>query len=82
MFNCSNTRVERTPNKSQHTQFTLEKKISRNLSITSPVLYQQAIPAPFYSKSIKAQTFGHWSFVDPREECRTSLALHLSSAHR
>ena len=48
--------VERTPNKSQHTKITPEKKISpaapdgirtRNLSITSSALlaYQQAIPA-------------------------------------
>ena len=44
--------VERTPNKSQYTKLTLEKKIfhavlagirTRNLSITSPALYQQAI---------------------------------------
>ena len=45
-------RVERTPNKSQHRKLTLEKKILLpcllrqpcNLLITSPALYQQAIP--------------------------------------
>ena len=44
---------ERTPSKSQHTKLTLEKKFfsaapagirTHNLSITSPALYQQAIP--------------------------------------
>ena len=44
---CGNTGVERTPNKSQHRNLTLEKKIppaasagirTRNLSITSPAL--------------------------------------------
>ena len=48
---CSNTGVEGTLNKSQHTKFTLKKKIfplllqlvfwTGNLSITSPTLYQQ-----------------------------------------
>ena len=48
--------VERTRNKGQHTKLTLEKKKNspaapagirtRNISITSPVLYQQTIPAP------------------------------------
>ena len=52
---CGNTGVERTPNKNQHTKLTMQKKNSpaapagirtRNLSITSPVFYQQATPAP------------------------------------
>ena len=40
--------VERTPNKSQYTKLTLEKKVllPRNLPITSRTLYQQAILAP------------------------------------
>ena len=50
---CGNTGVEQTPNRSQHTQLTLEKKILPPLlprfeltSFRSPVptLYQQAIP--------------------------------------
>ena len=54
---CGDTGVERTPNKSQYKNVNSgdEKKNSpaapagirtRNLSITSQVLYQQAIPAP------------------------------------
>ena len=52
---CGNTRVERTPNKSQHTKLTLEKKILPPLlpgfelaTFQSWVRcsYQQAIPAP------------------------------------
>ena len=52
---CGKTGVERLLNKSQHKKLTLEKKMSpavraetwpRNLSITSPTLYQQAIPLP------------------------------------
>ena len=47
--------MERTPNKGQHTKLTLEEKNppaappgtrTRNLSITSPALYQRATPAP------------------------------------
>ena len=48
--------MERTPNKSAHKVNTGEENSpaaaagirTRNLSITSPVLYQRAIPAPFY----------------------------------
>ena len=50
--------MERTPNKSQHTKLTLEKKFlpgaggirTRNLSIKSTALYQQIIPAPPFKK--------------------------------
>ena len=47
--------MEWTPNESQHTKLTLENKIlppllketrTRNLLITCPALYQQALPAP------------------------------------
>ena len=55
MCHCGNKGAERTPNKSQHTKLIVEKKYSpaapagirtRDLSIMSPVLYQQAIPTP------------------------------------
>ena len=45
--------MERTPNKSRHTKVNSEEENSpagirtRNLSITSPALYEQAIPAPY-----------------------------------
>ena len=54
---CGNTGVERTPNKSQRTKLTLEKKILRRsglefeLAIFRPRVrryYQQAIPAPIH----------------------------------
>ena len=60
MCNCGNTRVERTPNKSQHTKLTLEKKILPTLppgfelaTFRSRVRlsYQQAIPAPMANSS-------------------------------
>ena len=54
MCHCSKAGGERTPNKNQHTKLTLGKKSpaapawtrTRNLSITSPALYQQVILAP------------------------------------
>ena len=64
---CSNTGVQRTPNKSQHTKLTLEKKNSpagpagmrtRNLSIWSPVLYQQAVSALKGGVTLKGQSAG------------------------
>ena len=67
--NCSNTGLERTPNESQHKKLTLEKKTNpdapagtrtRNLSITSPALYQLAIPALAQYSCTVVQT---WLFV-------------------
>ena len=45
MCHFGNTGVEQTLNKSQHTKLTAGIQTC-NLSITSPALYQQAIPAP------------------------------------
>ena len=48
-FTChrSDTGLKRTRSKRQHTKLNMQKKIiSRILSITSPALYQEAIPAP------------------------------------
>ena len=55
--------MERTPNKSQHTKLNYGEEYSpaapvgirtRNLSITSPVLYQQAIPGSTDIRSDKS----------------------------
>ena len=57
---CGNTGVERTPNKSQHTKLTLEKKIFppllpgfelATLRLLDQPSYQQAIPMWLYPKS-------------------------------
>ena len=67
MCHCSNTGVERTPNKSQHTKLTLEKKILSPLlpgfelaTFRSRVRCsnQQAIPAPTNSLQRKTKTDG------------------------
>ena len=60
--------MERTPNESQHTKLTLVKKILPLLLpgfklatfwITSPALYQQAIPAVLISGRLKSTATDH-----------------------